>query len=188
MAEKLDYVPGVARVERHIRGKWACRQCETLTQAPMPAHVIDKGLATTGLLAHVLVAKYADHLPLYRQQKIFERAGVKLATSTLADWVGVCGVRLQPIVDALRQTILKHGVLHADETPIQILRPDTGKKTHRAYLWAYAPGALENLKAVVYDFAPSRAGEHARAFLGDWRGKLVVDDYAGYKKLSSKSA
>ena len=182
VAEKLDYVPGVARVERHIRGKWACRQCETLTQAPMPAHVIDKGLATTGLLAHVLVAKYADHLPLYCQQKIFERAGVKLATSTLADWVGVCGVRLQPIVDALRQTILKHGVLHADETPIQILRPDTGKKTHRAYLWAYAPGALENLKAVVYDFAPSRAGEHARAFLGDWRGKLVVDDYAGYKK------
>ncbi|AEC20995.1 transposase [Pusillimonas sp. T7-7] len=182
IAEKLDYIPGVAQVERHIRGKWTCRQCETLTQAPAPAHVIDKRLASTGLLAHVLVAKYADHLPLYRQQKIFERSGVKLATSTLADWVGVCGVRLQPLVDALRETILTHNVLHADETPIQILRPDTGRKTHRAYIWAYAPGAFEDLKAVVYDFAPSRAGEHARAFLGDWRGKLVVDDYGGYKK------
>jgi len=182
VAEKLDYIPGVAQVERHIRGKWACRQCETLTQSPAPAHVIDKGLASTGLLAHVLVAKYADHLPLYRQQKIFERAGVKLPISTMADWVGVCGVRLQPLVDALRETILTHGVLHADETPIQILRPDTGRKTHRAYLWAYAPGAFEDLKAVVYDFAPSRAGEHAREFLGDWRGKLVTDDYAGYKK------
>src|SRR5699024_3045574 len=134
VTEKLDYVPGVARVERHIRGKWACRQCDTLIQAPVPAHVIDKGLATTGLLAHVLVAKYADHLPLYRQQKIFERAGITLATSTLADWVGVCGVQLQPLVDALRATVLQRAVLHADETPIQVLRPDTGKKTHRAYL------------------------------------------------------
>lgn len=182
VAEKLDYIPGVAQVERHIRGKWACRQCETLTQAPAPAHVIDKGLASTGLLAHVLVAKYADHIPLYRLQKTFVRAGVKPPVSTMADWVGVSGVRLQPVVDALRETILKCGVLHADETPIQILHPDTGRKTHRAYLWAYAPGEFEDLKAVVYDFAPSRAGEHARAFLGEWRGKLVVDDYAGYKK------
>ncbi|RIY40475.1 IS66 family transposase [Neopusillimonas maritima] len=182
VAEKLDYIPGIARVERHIRGKWACRQCETLTQAPVPAHIIDKGLPTTGLLAHVLVSKYADHLPLYRQQKIFERAGVKLPTSTLADWVGVCGVHLQPLVDALHQAILKHDVLHADETPVQVLRPETGKKTHRAYLWAYAPGAFEDLKAVVYDFAPSRAGEHARAFLGSWQGNLVTDDYTGYKK------
>src|SRR5690625_4722542 len=186
VAEKLDYIPGVAQVERHIRGKWACRQCETLTQAPAPAHVIDKGLVSTGLLAHVLVAKYADHLPLYRQQKIFERAGVKIPVSTMADWVGVCGVRLQPLVDALRATILTHDVLHADETPIQILRPDTGRTTHRAYIWAYAPGAFESLKAVIYDFAPSRAGEHARAILGNWRGKLVVDDYGGYKKTVSQ--
>src|SRR5699024_5965353 len=182
ITEKLDYIPGVARVERHIRGKWACHQCDTLTQAPVPAHVIDKGLATTGLLAHVLVAKYADHLPLYRQQKIFERSGIKLASSTLADWVGVCGVRLQPLVDALRETVLQRAVLHADETPIQVLRPDTGKKTHRAYLWAYAPGLFDTLKAVIYDFAPSRSGEHARAFLGKWRGSLVTDGYSGYKQ------
>lgn len=129
-----------------------------------------------------MVAKYADYLPLYRQQAIFARAGVTLASSTLADWVGVCGVRLQPLVDALRETLLTRPVLHADETPIQILRPDTGKKAHRACLWAYASGAFDDVKAVVYDFAPSRAGEHARAFLGDWRGSLVTDDYAGYKQ------
>jgi transposase len=180
IAEKLDYIPGVASVERHIRGKWVCKQCQTLTQAPVPAHVIDKGLPTAGLLAHVLVAKYADHLPLYRQEKIFERAGVKLARSTMAEWVGVCGVQLQPLVDALRQAILGHRVVHADETPVQMLKPGA-KKTHRAYLWAYAPGGFEALRAVVYDFTEGRAGEHARAFLADWQGSLVCDDYAGYK-------
>ncbi|NLC35039.1 MAG: IS66 family transposase [Alcaligenaceae bacterium] len=180
ITEKLDYIPGVFSVEQHIRGKWACRQCETLTQAPMPAQVIDKGIATSGLLAHVLVAKYADHLPLYRQAQIYARAGVKIPRSTLAEWVGVCGVRLQPLVDALRAAILNEPVVHADETPVQVLQPGS-KKAHRAYLWAYAPGAFQDLKAVVYDFTEGRSGAHARAFLGDWRGELICDDYSGYK-------
>lgn len=179
-SEKLDFIPGVFTVERHIRGKWVCRHCETLIQAPVPAQVIDKGLATSGLLAQVLVSKYADHLPLYRQEQIFTRAGVKLPRSTLADWVGVCGVRLQPLIDTLRQVILTQPVMHVDETPVQVLQPGS-KKTHRAYLWAYAPGAFQDLKAVVYDFTEGRAGAHARTFLGDWRGELVCDDYGGYK-------
>jgi transposase len=180
VAEKLDYEPGVFTVERHVRGKWACAQCETLVQAPVEAHIIDKGIPTAGLLAQVLVAKFGDHLPLYRQEKIFGRAGFEIARSTLAQWVGSCGVQLQPLVDALKGEILTHGVLHADETPVQMLKPGNGK-THRAYLWAYAPGAFEGMKAVVYDFCETRAGEHARAFLGDWRGSLVCDDYSGYK-------
>ena len=180
VSEKLDYTPGVFTVEQHIRGKWACANCETLIQAPVPAQIIDKGIPTAGLLAQVLVAKYSDHLPLYRQERIFERAGVALPRSTLAQWVGICGVQLQPLVDALKTEILRHAVLHADETPVQMLKPGN-KKTHRAYLWAYAPGAFENLKAVVYDFCESRAGEHARTFLGSWKGGLVCDDYAGYK-------
>lgn len=180
VTEKLDYVPGTFTVERHIRGKWACRQCETITQAPVPAQVIDKGLATTGLLAQVLVAKYADHLPLYRQETIYARAGVKLARSTMAEWVGVCGVRLQPLVDALRAEVLAQPVLHADETPVQVLQPGS-KTTHRSYLWAYAPGVFQDLRAVVYDFTEGRSGSHARAFLGDWQGSLICDDYAGYK-------
>jgi transposase len=180
ISEKLDYTPGVFTVERHIRGQWACRNCETLMQAPVPAHVIDKGIPTTGLLAQVLVAKYGDHLPLYRQERIFGRAGLAIPQSTLGAWVGVCGVRLQPLVDALHHELLRHEVLHADETPVQMLAPGKGK-THRAYLWAYSTTQFSDLKAVVYDFADSRAGQHARAFLGEWRGKLVCDDYSAYK-------
>lgn len=157
VAEKLDYVPGVFSVERHIRGKWACAHCETLIQAPVDAHVIDKGIPTAGLLAQVLVAKFADHLPLYRQEAIFGRAGLAIPRSTLVGaWVGSCGVQLQPLVDALKADILSHSVVHADETPVQMLKPGTGK-THRAYLWAYAAGVFEDTKAVVYDFCDSRA-------------------------------
>jgi len=182
VSEKLDYTPGVFSVERHIRGKWACAKCQTLTQAPVPAHVIDKGIPTAGLLAQVLVAKYLDHQPLYRQEGIFGRAGLAIARSTLAQWVGVCGVRLQPLADALRQAMLARDVLHADETPVAMLSPGKGK-THRAYLWTYGTTEYDTLKAVVYDFADSRAGEHARRFLEGWSGKLVCDDYAGYKAL-----
>jgi transposase len=195
VAEKLDYVPGVFTVERHIRGKWVCAQCETLVQAPVPAHVIDKGLPTTGLLAQVLVAKYADHLPLYRQEAIFERAGMTLSRSTLAQWVGACGVQLQPLVDALKAALLTRAVLHADETPVAMLKPGSGK-THRAYLWSYGTTAFDPIKGVVFDFAVTRAGRHVQAFLGTdrangssngsndsstggWRGTLVCDDYAG---------
>ena len=180
ISEKLDYTPGVFTVERHIRGKWACKACETLIQAPVAPHVIDKGIPTAGLLAQVLVAKYGDHLPLYRQERIFERAGLAIPQSTLGEWVGVCGVRLQPLVDALREVLLQHDVLHADETPVQMLVPGKGK-TQRAYVWAYATTQFADVRAVVYEFADSRAGEHARAFLGDWRGKLVCDDHSGYK-------
>lgn len=137
-------------------------------------------MPTAGLLATVLTAKYLDHLPLYRQERIFGRAGLAIPRSTLGAWVGVCGAQLQPLVDALRAELLQQDVLHADETPVQMLSPGKGK-THRAYLWAYAPTQFAELRAVVYDFANSRAGEHARAFLGDWQGKLVCDDFAGYK-------
>jgi transposase len=124
----------------------------------------------------------ATHLPLYRQEGVFERAGLAIPRSTLGQWIGECGVQLQPLVDALKSQILKHAVLHADETPVAMLSPGKGK-TQRAYLWTYTPGAFEDLKAVVYDFTDSRAGEHARTFLGAWQGKLLCDDYTGYKAL-----
>jgi transposase len=190
VAEKLDYAPGVFTVERHVRGKWVCAKCETLVQAPVAPHIIDKGIPTTGLLAQVLVAKFLDHLPLYRQEHIFERAGLAIARSTLAQWVGECGAQLQPLVDALTAELLKHDVLHADETPVAMLKPGNGK-THRAYLWSYCTTRYNATKAVVFDFADSRAGYHARDFLGlpgsehnrGWQGKLVCDDYSGYKQL-----
>lgn len=187
VAEKLDYQPGVFTVQRHVRGKWVCAKCEKLVQAPVAPHVIDKGLATSGLLAQVLVAKYADHLPLYRQEAIFARAGLAIPRSTLAQWVGSCGVQLQPLVEAMRQELLGQRVLHADETPVQMLDPGAGK-THRAYLWTYCSSALQPTRLVVFDFAESRAGRHPAEFLrhpGEdaWRGALVCDDYSGYKAL-----
>jgi transposase len=188
VAEKLDYQPGTMTVERHIRGKRLCKCCEKITQAPIAPHVIDKGLPTTGLLAQVLVAKYLDHLPLYRQEAIFQRAGHLIARSTLAQWVGECGVRLQPLVDALVAELLRQPVLHADETPVAMLKPGHGK-THRAYLWSYCTTRFNPIKAVVFDFADSRGGQHVRDFLDlpgtqdkpGWQGKLVTDDFSGYK-------
>lgn len=193
ISEKLDYSPGVFSVERHVRGKWCCAACRTLVQAPVPAVVIDKGIPTAGLLAQVLVAKHADHLPLYRQEAIFGRAGLAIPRSTLGAWVGQCGARLEPVAQALKAEMLRCQVLHADETPVAMLAPGKGK-TQRAYLWAYAAACSEPIKAVVYDFTPGRSGEHARIFLGHdperrgrdqepWVGHLVCDDFSGYKTL-----
>jgi transposase len=182
VSEKLDYTPGVFSVERHIRVKWVCRPCERLVQAPVAPHILDKGIPTAGLLAQVLVAKYLDHQPLYRQESIFGRAGLALPRSTLAQWVGACGVKLQPLIDAMRALLLTRAVLHADETPVPMLKPGLGR-THRAYLWSYSSSEYDELPMVLYDFADGRSGSHARAFLGQWSGKLVCDDYSGYKAL-----
>ncbi len=188
VAERLDYEPGVFTVERHVRGKWACAHCQKLVQAPVPAHVIDKGIPTAGLLAQVLVAKFLDHLPLYRQERIFERAGLLIARSTLAQWVGECGAQLQPLVDALTAELLRHGVLHADETPVGMLKPGN-KKTHKAYIWTYCTTSFNETKAVVFNFAETRSGENVRGFLRQddatreqgWAGTLVTDGFSGYK-------
>lgn len=188
VAEKLDYAPGLFTVERHVRGKWACAKCETLVQAPVAPQVIDKGIPTAGLLAQVLVAKFQDHLPLYRQEQIFGRAGLAIPRSTLAQWVGECGVELQPLAEALGAELRRYGVLHADETPVAMLKPGHGK-THRAYLWSYCTTRFNPVRAVMFDFTESRGGQHVRAFLGlpgdadrpPWQGRLVTDDFSGYK-------
>lgn len=182
VSEKLDLVPGILRVERHVRGKWACERCETLIQAPVPPSVIDKGIPTAGLVAHVLVAKYADHQPLYRQEEIFGRSGFPIPRSTQGQWVGASGVALTPLYQLMKTLLLKRSVLHADETPVPMLKPGL-KRTHRAYLWAYGTTAFDPQQMVVYDFAEGRGGEHARAFLGEWQGALVCDDYKGYDAL-----
>jgi transposase len=185
VAEKLDYQPGVFTVERHVRGKWACRQCEKLVQVAVPAHVIDKGIPTVSLLAQVLVAKFLDHMPLYRQEAVFQRAGHLIARSTLAQWVGECGAQLQPLVQALADELRRHAVLHADETPVAMLKPGNGK-THRAYMWSYCTTSSNPIKAVVFDFSETRSGENVREFLQldtphAWQGTLVTDGFSGYR-------
>ncbi len=122
ISEKLHFRPAQFYKEQHVRGKWVCDQCDTLTQQAMPAYVIDKGIASPELLSHVLVSKYADHLPLYRQRLIYQRAGIELSRSTLSDWIGRCGVELEPLANALKEVVLQQRVLHADETPVTIMR------------------------------------------------------------------
>ncbi|MCX8566575.1 MAG: Transposase [Glomeribacter sp. 1016415] len=186
ISEQLDIEPIRFFVHRHIRPQYACRACETMTAAPIAAAVIDGGLATPGLLSWVVTSKYLDHLPLYRLEEIAARQGVKLARSSLADWVGRVGVALQPLADRLAELLRQRLVLHADETPVAQLAPGTGK-TKRAYLWAYRSGEFdEGPPIVVFDYQTSREGSHVRDFLPDWKGHLVVDDYSGYKASFKK--
>jgi transposase len=183
VSEQLDVEPARFFVHRHIRPQYACRACESVTAAPIPPAVIDGGLAAPGLLAWVAASKYLDHLPLYRIEQIAARLGVPRARSTLAQWIGRIGVALQPLADRLGELLRQRTCLHADETPVRQLDPGSGK-TRQSYLWAYRSGTCEDgPPIVVFDYQPSRAGAHARAFLRDWRGHLMVDDYAGYKAL-----
>ncbi|MEO5829225.1 MAG: IS66 family transposase [Rhodanobacter sp.] len=179
-SEKLDVKPPVFFVRRDEYPQLACPRCETIVAEPVAPALIDRGQAAPGLLAQVAIQKYADHLPLYRQEAIFARHGITLARSTLAEWLGHVGLRLQPLVDALRARLLTAEVLHADETPVAQLDPGAGK-TKRAYLFAYR--STGDHPIVVFDYCPTRAGKHAADFLGPWQGALMVDDYGGYKAL-----
>ena len=182
VSEKLDIKPVEFFVRRIIRPKLACRACETIQTPPTLPAIIERGIPAPGLLAHVLISKYADHLPLTRQSDMLGRSGVELPVSTLCEWVGATGFALQPLVDALRDELHRARVVHADETPVQMLDPGHGK-TRTAYLFAYRRGEIAEPPIIVFDFAQSRSGKHARAFLADYGGALVVDDYAGYKHL-----
>ena len=180
VSEKLDVQPTTFFVRRDVHPQYACRACETVVAKPVAPAILDRGLAAPGLLAQVAIQKYTDHLPLYRQEAIFARHGIELSRTTLAEWIGVIGLALQPLVDALRTRLLDAPVLHADETPVAQLDPGAGK-TKRAYLFAYRSTGEKPM--VVFDYCASRAGRHAADFLGDWRGALMVDDYGGYKAL-----
>ena len=183
VSEQLDVEPARFFVHRHIRPQYTCRACETITAAAIPPAVIDGGLAAVGLYVWVLIGKYLDHLPLYRLEQIAARDNVILSRSTMAQWVGRIGVALQPLADRLTELLRERSVLHADETPVAQLDPGKGK-THRAYIWAYRSNVLETgPPIVVFDYQTSRAGRHAREFLADWQGHLMVDDFSGYKVL-----
>ncbi|MCD9150264.1 IS66 family transposase [Psychrobacter sanguinis] len=184
--DKLGIIPKQFYIERHIYPKWVCRECDIIHQAATPKQIINKSIATPELLAHILISKYADHQPLYRQNIIYQRSGVTIPDATMADWVGRCGVALEPLVSRLHALLLSEPILHADETPVSIMKNHVkvgGKSLKKGYVWAYLTAQQSSLKAVVYDFAESRRNEHPKAFLDKWRGKLVCDDYSGYKFL-----
>ena len=186
VTEVLEYVPGRFEVVRHVRPAFSCRSCEAMCQAPMPNLPIERGRPGPGLLAHVLVSKYADHLPLYRQSEIYKREGVELDRATMAAWVGKAANLMRPLLDALARHVMAAERLHADDTPVPVLAPGAGR-TKTGRLWVYArddrPFAGIAPPAVLYRYTPDRRGEHPRAHLAGFRGILQADGYAGFAGL-----
>jgi transposase len=184
--EVLEYVPSHFKVVVHVRPKMSCRTCETITQAPLPSLPIERGRPGPSLLAHVLVAKYCDHAPLYRQSAIYARAGVELERSTLADWVGQAAFLLEPLAATITRHVRAGVALHADDTPVPVLDPGRGK-TKTGRLWVLVrderPWAGPAPPAVSYLYSPDRKGEHARTLLEACQGFLHADGYAGFDRL-----
>lgn len=186
VSDVLEYVPASFKVIRHVRPKLACQACQTLVQSPAPSRPIDRGLPGPGLLAHVLISKYGDHLPLYRQSDIYAREGVELDRSTLADWVGGSAKLITPLVEALRDYVLSATTLHADDTPVPVLQPGNGK-TKTGRLWTYVregrSAGSTDPPAVWFAYSPDRKGEHPVSHLKSFIGILQADGYAGFEPL-----
>jgi len=165
VAEMLEYVRASFKVLRHVRPKLSCDACDRIVQAPAPSRPIDRGMAGPGLLAHVLVSKYADHLPLYRQSEIYAREGLDLDRSTLAGWVGATSELLVPLVEAVRGHVISASKLHADDTPVPVLAPGNGK-TKTGRLWTYVrddrPSGGKTAPAAWFAYSPDRKFEHPR--------------------------
>jgi transposase len=191
VSEQLERIPASFKVIRHVRPKFACAGCESVVEAPAPARPIDRGLPGPGLLAHVLVSKYGDHLPLYRQSQIYAREGVDLDRSTLAGWVGAASELLTPLVDEIKKHVLAAAKIHADDTPVPVLAPGNGK-TKTGRLWTYVrddrPAGYSTAPAVWFAYSEDRKGEHPRRHLKDFKGALQVDAYAGFHHLYGDGA
>ena len=190
VAERLDVVPITFRVLVTRRPRYGCRSCESaIVQAPAPARIVEGGIPTEALIAQVLVAKYADHLPLYRQAQIYARQGIQLDRSTLADWVGRAAWYLRPLRDHILERLRRSERLFADETTAPVLDPGRGR-TKTGQLWAYArddrPWGGDDPPMVAYVYAADRKGERAEAHLGDFAGILQVDGYGGYTALAKR--
>ena len=186
VTEILDYIPGHFEIVRHIRPAFSCRRCETMVQEPMPSLPIERGLPGAGLLAHILVSKYCDHLPLYRQSQIYAREGVDLDRAIMAAWVGKVAALASPLVEAAADHVMAAEKLHVDDTPVPVLAPGMGK-TKTGRLWVYLrderPFGGRAPPAVVYRYSPDRKAEHPRAQLADFHGFLQADGYSGFGAL-----
>ena len=186
VTEVLEYIPGHFEVIRHVRPACSCRTCETMMQAPMPELPIPRGMAGPSFLAHIAIAKFCDHLPLYRQAEIYARAGIDVDRGLLADWLGHLAWLLRPLVELIAGHVMAGRVIHADDTPVPVLAPGAGKtKTGRqwVYLRNERPHAGGAPPAVLYRYTPDRKGEHCRAELARFVGWLHADGYAGFGRL-----
>lgn len=186
ISEQLEYVPESFKVIRHVRPKFTCTGCDRVVEAPAPTRPIERGLAAPALLAHVIVSKFADHLPLYRQSEIYARQGVEISRSTLAGWVGASSDLLSPLVDAIQKHVVGGRKLHADDTPMPVLAPGNGK-TKTGRLWTYVrddrPAGEVTAPAVWFSYSEDRKGEHPRAHLANFSGALQADAFAGFHHM-----
>ena len=186
VSEQLEYVPASFRVIRHVRPKFACSCCDHIAQAAAPSRPIERGLAGPGLLAHVLVSNFADHVPLYRQSVIYAREGVELDRSLLAKWVGHSATLLQPLVESIRRHVMAASKLHADDTPVPVLAPGNGT-TKTGRLWVYVrddrPSGDATPAAVWFAYTPDRKGIHPQLHLAAFAGTLQADAYGGYQAI-----
>jgi transposase len=192
--EKLDYVPAKVRVLRHIRYKYACKSCEgveddgpTVKIAAPPVSLIPKSNATEGLLAHILVSKFADGLPLYRQEKIFARMGIELPRATMANWGIQAAQFCSPILNLLQEELKSGPLINMDETPLQVLKEPDRANTTKSYMWVFCGGAPDH-PTVLYRYHPTRSGEAALKFLDDYQGFIQSDDFNGYDYLGNRPA
>jgi transposase len=186
VSERLDIIPAQFHVIVTRRPKYACRSCEgRITQAPAPAHLIAGDMPTEATVAHVIVSKYADHLPLYRQAQIYSRQGIDLNRSTLATWVGRAAFELTSVCDALLANLKRSNKLFMDETAAPVLDPGR-KKTKTGHFWALArddrPWRGEDPPGVAFTYAPGRSGQYAENIVKGFTGTLQVDGYAGYNR------
>ena len=186
VSEVLEYVPERFKVIRHVRPKHACPACQRIVQVEAPSRPIARSFAGPALLAHILTAKYADHLPLYRQEQIYARDGLELERSTMAEWVGGCTQPMTPLAEALGRYVFAAGKLHADDTPVPVLDPGRGK-TKTGRLWTYVrddrPAGSDERPAVLFRYSPDRRGENPKEHLKRFTGILQADAYAGFAHL-----
>ncbi len=191
VTEELEYIPGRFVVNRIVRPRMACSCCETFCQAPLPSRPIERGRPGPGLLAHVLVSKYADHLPLYRQSQIYAREGVDLERSTLAGWSAKSAALLEPLAEAIARHVLAARAIHADDTPVDVLAPGNGK-TKTGRLWAYVrderPWGSDVPPTAFYRFTMDRKGEHPARHLANFSGFIHADGYAGFNEIFRTNA
>jgi len=181
--EQLDIIPAHIKALRHIRKKYACPCCEGyLVTAPKPKQPIEKSIASPGLLTHIILGKYADALPLYRQTAIYKRLGIELDRSSLANWMIRCGGLLQPLINLLQDHMLEQGVVHMDETPVQVLNEPGKTAQSQSYMWVMA-SASHSSPAILFNYSASRSQETPNRLLADYCGALMVDGYVGYKKI-----
>ncbi len=189
ISEKLDYIPAQLRVERHIRLKYACKSCEgveddgpTVMIAPPPVQLIPKSNATAGLLAHIAVSKFADGLPLYRQQKIFDRLGIELVRATMAKWMVKAALHCNGLINLLLEEIRGGPLIGIDESPLQVLNEAGRDNTTKSYMWVFRGGAPDR-PTLLYQYQRTRSGRVALEILEDYHGYIQSDDFSAYDQL-----